>query len=374
MPGTLSRRARHAVAGPALIGAGLVAPVAQATGGTYAATGSGFQLLVFALCVVVACVVLAAMLWSIVHHRKSRGHAAGSHAASMKAEILWTTVPILILVAMAVPAAAILWRSDAPEADEISVRVTGYQWKWEFDYLDQGVSYSSLRGPQGNEGESLLASVAGNPGAVPDVNQPLIVPAGARISVQLTSNDVNHGWWIPAFGRQQNAIPGHINEFSFRAREPGLYRGECTEFCGPPESCVPIAVQALPPEEFNAWLQGRAGSAASASPPEETTPEDLRLSALLVQGEVLHARVCAGCHQAGGQGLRAAGFPPLAGTQVSKDEHIRIALHGREGSAMAAFGDLLDDEELAAIVTYQRNAWGNDSGDVVRATEVAAAR
>ena len=372
MAHALRQGARRAAAGTVIIGQGVLAPMAMAANPGYAGTGSGFQLLVFALCMIVAGLVLAAMIWSIVHHRKSRAPLPGSRASSVKAEIAWTSIPIAILVVMAVPAAATLLRSGGAPAEEgLQVRVTGYQWKWEFDYLDQGIGYSSLRAPGSEEGEALLADTGGRPGKGADRNVPLVVPAGTRIVVQLTSADVNHGWWIPTFGRQQNAIPGHINEFSFRAREPGLYRGECTEFCGPPESCVPIAVRALAAEEFDAWLRNRGGA---VQPAESPPGDDVQLEAMLSHGEVLHLRVCAACHQEGGQGLRAAGFPPLAGTQVSRDEHIRIALHGREGSAMAPFRDLLDDEELAAIVTYQRNAWGNDSGEVVKATEVAAAR
>lgn len=316
-----------------------------------------FQVMIFVLCTLIAVVVLGAMLWSIVSHRRTRAPVDAHRGTSLKAEIAWTMVPIFILIAMATPAADTLLRSQESDGENFSVKVTGYQWKWEFEYPELGIRYSSLRA------------------SPDDTDVPLVVPAGARVQVAMTSADVNHGWKIPAFGRQQNAIPGHITEFSFQPRQPGFYRGECTEFCGPPETCVPIAVEALSAGEFTAWMTARLPRAPAQSrlAAEHSTwqPE---FKALVAQGQVLHERNCAGCHQASGQGLRAAGFPPLAGTQVSKDEHIRIALHGRAGSAMAAFGSLLDDGELAAIVTYQRNAWGNDTGDSVVPAEVAAAR
>jgi cytochrome c oxidase subunit II len=328
------------------------------------------------LCVLIAAAVLSAMIWSIFRHRRS---TEGRHPASLKAEVAWTVVPIFILVAMAAPAADTILRSQEHASGDFDVKVTGYQWKWEFEYPELGIRYSSLR--YGSDAANAPAETGALPvpTSEPDADLPLVVPAGTRVQVALTAADVNHGWWIRAFGRQRNAIPGHINEFSFRAREPGFYRGECTEFCGPPETCVPIAVRALPPEEFAAWRTAMAKEAEQAADGPRLADTRLErapasLQELFSQGQILHARNCAGCHQASGQGLRAAGFPPLAGTQLSKDEHIRIALHGREGSAMAAFGPLLDDRELAAIVTFQRNAWGNDTGDVIAPAEVAAAR
>lgn len=338
----------------------------------------GFQVLIFAICVAVAAVVLGAMIWSIVRHRRSRAAEPGLFGHSLKAEIAWTAIPIAILIAMAVPAADSLIRPDASTDAEFTIAVTGYQWKWEFDYADHGIRYSSMASLE-PAAAARQSSGTASQGIELDVDRPLVVPAGTRVRVKLTSNDVNHTWWVPDFGRRRNAIPGHVNEFSFRAKSPGTYRGECAQFCGPGDTCVLPVVQALPAEEFTAWLQANAparvegmSAEASTGPGSPDTAQDF--DAMIAQGRMLHVRNCAGCHQASGLGLRAAGFPPLAGTAVSKDEHIRVALHGREGSAMAAFGTVLGDEELAAIVTYQRNAWGNDTGDVVAPAEVAAAR
>jgi cytochrome c oxidase subunit II len=334
-----------------------------------------FQLLVFALCAAIALAVLGAMLWSTVRHRKSNGDAPGG-----KAEVAWTIIPITIFVAMAAPAADTLIRKQDAHAGDFAVRVTGYQWKWEYDYLDHDVRYSSLRVPETVASTSAPSGATSGPGAeAPDANQPLVVPVGARVRVQLTSNDVNHGWWVRELGRRQNAIPGHINEFSFRARRPGTFRGECTEFCGPGDSCVPIVIKALPVEEFADWLRARTPRQPGPSPAGmhagTVGPDPVRdLNSMIAHGRMLHVRNCAACHQESGLGLRAAGFPPLAGTRVSKDEHIRVAVHGRDGSGMAGFGPILGDAELAAIVTYQRNAWGNDTGDFVGPADIAAAR
>lgn len=338
----------------------------------------GFQVLIFAVCVVVAAVVLGAMIWSIVRHRRSRAAEPGSLGHSLKTEIAWTAVPIAILIAMAVPAADSLIRPDASPDAEFTIAVTGYQWKWEYDYADHGIRYSSMASL-----EPATATRQG-PGSTSqgielDGDRPLVVPAGVRVRVRLTSRDVNHTWLIPDLGRSRNAIPGHVSEFSFHAKAPGTYRGECAQFCGPGNTCVLPVVEALPAGEFAAWLQANAparaeGRSAEASADPRSPDAEPDFDIMIAQGRMLHVRNCAGCHQASGLGLRAAGFPPLAGTDVSKDEHIRVALHGREGSAMAAFGPLLGDEELAAIVTYQRNAWGNDTGDVVEPAEIAAAR
>ena len=346
-----------------------------------ASTGNavhGFQLLIFAICVAVAIVVLGAMIWSIVRHRRSGAAEPGLIGHSLKAELAWTAIPIAILIAMSIPAAVSLIRSSAATDAEFTITVTGYQWKWDYDYLDHSIRYSSMA--------SLEPAAAKSPGPDSasqgielDVDRPLVVPAGVRVRVQLTSNDVNHTWLVPELGRSWNAIPGHVSEFSFRAKAPGTYRGECAQFCGPGDTCVLPVVQALPASEFAAWLQANApapieGNSAAASPEPRSSHAGQDFDTMITQGRMLHVRNCAGCHQASGLGLRAAGFPPLAGTEVSKDEHIRVALHGRRGSAMAAFGKDLGDAELAAIVTYQRNAWGNDTGDVVVPAEIAAAR
>lgn len=334
------------------------------------------HLLVLGLCTAIAIVVVGAMIWSIFSHRKlSRAGGARFHPHA-GVEVLWSLVPIAILVAVAAPAIEPLLRAEDASDSDLDVKIIGYQWKWEYEYLGSGFRFSSQPvALSAGSGAGLVQT--GFEFADAEVDRPLVVPVGAKVRLLLTSNDVIHSWWVPALGRNRNAIPGHLTEFWFRAEAPGTYRGRCAAWCGPDQPCMPVVVKAVPPEEFTAWLADNgvapemrhAGVAAEAA----GTPA-WDLDTAITQGQALHAGNCAACHQASGKGLPAAGFPPLAGTRVSKEEHIRVATHGRSGTAMTAFGSRLGDQELAAIVTYQRNAWGNDTGDLVAPAEIAAAR
>lgn len=337
--------------------------------------GRGLQTLIFVFCVGIAAVVFAAMIWSIFQHRKSLRPEPARFPYSARVEIAWTVIPIAILIAMTLPAAGTLLRWEDASDSDFSIKAVGYQWKWEYEYLDDGFRIAS-HPAQGGQRPAGGEEYSG-------VDQPLVVPVGAKVRMLLTSNDVIHSWWVPALGRNRNAIPGHVSEFWFRAQKPGTFNGRCAEWCGPGQPCMPIVVEVLPAEEYDVWLVANApaepdatilAEAPAAAGETAAHAPSWKLDKVLAQGRALHAGNCAACHQDSGQGLPAAGFPPLAGTKVSKEEHIRVAMHGRPGTAMAAFGPRLGDEELAAIVTYQRNAWGNDTGDLVAPADVAAAR
>lgn len=334
----------------------------------------GLQTLIFVVCVAIATLVFGAMIWSIFQHRKALRQEPARFPYSAGVEIAWTVIPIAILVAMTLPAAGTLLRWEDASDSDFSIKAVGYQWKWEYEYLDDGFRFASHP-----------AQAGGRPASGEEyrgVDRPLVVPVGAKVRMLLTSRDVIHSWWVPALGRNRNAIPGHVSEFWFRAGQPGTFNGRCAEWCGPGQPCMPIVVEVVPVEEYAAWLAANAPAPAetvlaNAPPGAAELPAQApagNLDTVLAQGRALHVGNCAACHQESGQGLPAAGFPALAGTQVSKEEHIRVAMHGRPGTAMAAFGQRLRDEELAAIVTYQRNAWGNDTGDVVAPADVAAAR
>lgn len=329
----------------------------------------GLQILIFVFCVGIAAVVFAAMIWSIFQHRKSLQEEPARFPYSARVEIAWTVIPIAILIAMTLPAAGTLLRWEDASDSDFSIKAVGYQWKWEYEYLDDGFRFAS-HPAQGGQRPAGGEEYSG-------VDRPLVVPVGAKVRMLLTSNDVIHSWWVPALGRNRNAIPGHVSEFWFRAEKPGTFNGRCAEWCGPGQPCMPIVVTVLPAEEYGGWLAANASAEPEAAILAEVpaaASDAAALDKVLAQGRALHAGNCAACHQETGQGLPAAGFPPLAGTKVSKEEHIRVAMHGRPGTAMAAFGPRLADEELAAIVTYQRNAWGNDTGDLVAPADVAAAR
>ena len=345
------------------------------------------HMLIFGICVAIAVVVFGAMIWSIIYHRKSLGVQPAKFSHSTKVEIVWTVIPIAILVAMAVPAADTLIRMEDTRNSDMTVKVTGYQWKWHYEYLEEGIGFFSSLAPESNRARQLRSgiNVREVDNYLLDVDRPLVVPVGAKVRLLLTGNDVIHSWWVPDFGGKKDAIPGFINEFWFQAETPGIYRGQCAELCGRDHGFMPVVVEVLPVDEFTAWLAEHAPTvdvrpavartvepAAPAGEPAAAPEWDL--DAVQAAGRDLHVRYCAACHQADGQGLSAAGFPALAGIELDLENHINVTVHGRSGTAMAAFGQQLDNEQLAAIVTYQRNAWGNDTGDLVEPADIAATR
>jgi cytochrome c oxidase subunit II len=348
------------------------------------------HMLIFGVCVVIAVVVFGAMIWSIIHHRKSRGVEPAKFSHSTRVEVVWTVIPILILVGMAVPAAGTLVRMEDTRNSDMTIKVTGYQWMWEYDYLDEDIRFFSRLSADANRARQLRSGV--NVFEVEnyllDVDNPMVVPVGAKVRLLLTANDVIHSWWVPAFGGKKDAIPGFINEWWFQAEEIGTYRGQCAELCGRDHAFMPIVVEVLSTDDYAAWVAERAPDApprlepspvAPAPAQAETPPagvpdaEGMDFATAMSTGRNLHARYCAACHQADGRGLPAAGFPPLAGVEIALERHIQVGVHGVPGTAMAAFGPQLSDEQLAAIITYQRNAW-DDRGDFVEPADIAAAR
>ena len=353
------------------------------------------HMLIFGICVAIAVIVFGAMIWSIIYHRKSLGVQPAKFSHSTKVEIVWTVIPIAILVAMAVPAADTLIRMEDTRNSDITVKVTGYQWKWHYEYLEEGIGFFSTLAPESNRARQLGSgiNVREVENYLLDVDRPLVVPVGAKVRLLLTANDVIHSWWVPDFGGKKDAIPGFINEFWFQAETPGIFRGQCAELCGRDHGFMPVVVEVLPADEFTAWLAEHApeaevrpavartvapaapaSAAAQPAAAEPAAAPEWNLDTVQAEGRDLHVRYCAACHQADGQGLSAAGFPPLAGIELDLENHINVAVHGRSGTAMAAFGPQLDNEQLAAIVTYQRNAWGNDTGDLVEPADIAATR
>lgn len=330
------------------------------------------HLLMTIVCAVIFVAVFGVMFWSIFVHRKSAGYKAATFHESTTVEILWTIVPVFILLGMAWPATkTILAMRDTTNAD-ITIKATGYQWKWGYDYLKgegEGINFvSTLSTPQPQvrndtpKGENYLL----------EVDNELVVPVGKKVRILTTANDVIHAWWVPALAVKQDAIPGFIRDTWFRAEKTGTYRGQCAELCGKEHGYMPIVVKIVSEDEYSVWVDGkRKAMAAAADDPnkmylvEELTP----------RGEKVFAANCAACHQANGQGLPPA-FPGLVGSKVvlgPQDGQIDILLNGKSGTAMAAFKHL-SDTELAAVITYTRNSWGNDTGDVVQPSDIKVAR
>ena len=314
---------------------------------------------IFWICVVIGLIVFGVMFWSIFHHRKSRGAKAASFHESTTVEILWTVIPLLILVGMAIPATATLRQMYDTSDAEVDIQITGYQWKWRYQYLNEEIDFfSNLTTPK----EQISNQAEKTEHYLLEVDNPVVVPVGQKIRFLLTSNDVIHSWWVPDFAVKKDAIPGFINEAWTRIDKPGVYRGQCAELCGKDHGFMPVVVKAVPPEEYQNWVaeQQAAKAAKTASATKTWTRE-----ALIAKGEQVYLTACAACHQVNGMGIPGA-FPALKGSPMAtqdKDAHIRIVLFGKTGTAMAAYGSQFDPVDLAAVITYERNAWGNDTAE-----------
>ncbi len=268
---------------------------------------------------------------------------------------------MLILIGMAVPATRVLIAMESTGNPDMQIKVTGYQWKWRYDYLDEGFGFFSSLAADSNEARQLRSGIS--PHTVPnyllEVDEPLVVPVGKKIRFLTTASDVIHSWWVPALGWKRDAIPGFINSSWARIDEPGVYRGQCAELCGRDHAFMPIVLRAVEEQEYRDWVvQMQQKQQDSASEANQT----FSLDELMARGEQVYTTNCSACHQAGGQGIPGA-FPALAGSAIATgalQEHARKVLYGKAGTAMAAFGVQLSAAELAAVITYERNAWGND--------------
>ncbi|MBQ55230.1 MULTISPECIES: cytochrome c oxidase subunit II [Pseudomonas] len=321
---------------------------------------------IFWICVVIGVVVFGAMIWSMIIHRRSTGQEPAHFHESTTVEILWTVVPLLILVVMAVPATKTLINIYDSSESDLDIQVTGYQWKWHYKYLGQDVEFfSNLTTPQAQinnqeaKGENYLR----------EVDNPLVIPVDAKVRFLITSADVIHAWWVPAMAVKKDAIPGFINESWTRMDTPGIYRGQCAELCGKDHGFMPIVVEVKSKPDFEAWLAKRKEEALAE---KELTSKEWTLEELSARGEKAYATNCASCHQANGEGLPPM-FPALKGSSVATgpaEEHIHTVVEGRPGTAMAAFGKQLSEVDIAAIITYERNAWGNKVGDMVTPKDI----
>ncbi|MCG6964897.1 MAG: cytochrome c oxidase subunit II [Chromatiaceae bacterium] len=336
------------------------------------------HMIIFWVCCVIGVVVFGAMIYSIVNHRKSKGAVAAQFHESTTMEILWTVVPIVILVSMAIPATNTLLAMEDTGDAEMTIKVTGIQWKWKYDYVDgdaAGVSFISSLHPDHNQAR-LLGSGADvtqfGDNYLMEVDNPVVIPTGKKVRFLLTAADVIHSWWVPDLGWKKDAIPGFVNEAWTKLDEPGTYRGKCAELCGKDHGFMPIVVVAKSPEDYALWVaeQKGAAAAAAASADREWTAEEL-----IAKGEQVYTANCAACHLANGQGVPPA-FPALAGSAIATGDlaaHIDRVLNGKAGTAMAAYRSILNDADLAAVISYERNAWGNSAG-VVQPAAIKAAR
>jgi len=328
------------------------------------------HMLMFFICVGIAVVVFGVMFVSMYLHRKSRGAKPANFHENVKVEIAWTVIPFLILIFMAVPAANTLIAMEDTTEPDMTVLVTGSQWKWHYKYMDSDVEFYSLLATQREQIENKFEKTDNY---LLEVDRPLVIPTGKKVRFLITSDDVIHSWWVPDFAVKKDANPGFINESWAKVNEPGIYRGQCAELCGKDHGYMPVVVIAKEPAEFDRWMGEQEEKVRRAKEEEQRLLSmNMSMAELMKEGERVYNATCAACHMPNGEGLPGV-FPALKGSKMALEDqkgHIDIVLHGKSGTAMQAFNKMLSLKEIAAVVTYERNAWGNNTGDMVQAKDV----
>jgi len=324
------------------------------------------------LIIVIFIGVFGAMFYSCYAHRKSVGHKAAQFHENTTVELIWTIIPAIILVIIAWPVTKVVIAQKDTSAADLTIKATGYQWKWGYDYINgegEGISLVSMLA---TPNEQIRGEAKKDEHYLLEVDNELVVPVGKKVRILTTAADVVHSWWMPAFGVKQDAIPGFIRDTWFKAEKAGVYRGQCAELCGKEHGFMPIVVRVLPQEEYTKWVgEKKKALLASAEDVNKTWSQD----ELKARGEKVYAANCVACHQATGKGAPPA-FPPLDGSKTvngPKEAHIDTVLNGRPNTAMAAFGKQLSDTDIAAVITYERNSWSNKAG-MVQPAEVKARR
>ncbi len=331
------------------------------------------HMIILYIVTVIGVIVFGVMCWSIFHHRKSKGAVASQFHHSTAAEIAWTIIPIIILVAMAVPATKTLIFMEQTGDAEMTLKVTGYQWKWKYDYLDEGVTVWSALAQASNEARQRNSGI--DPSTVDnyllDVDNPIVLPIDTKIRILTTAADVIHAWWVPALGWKRDAIPGFINDNWTNIKEPGVYRGQCAELCGKDHGFMPIVVHAVSKEEYAAWIEEQKAAQLAAA---DGANREWSKDELLAKGKEVYMANCASCHMAEGQGVDGL-FPALKGSAIVNgpaSDQIHLVLNGK--NLMPAFKAQLNDADIAAAITHERNSWDNTAQDVVQPADVKAAR
>jgi cytochrome c oxidase subunit 2 len=325
------------------------------------------HMLIFWISTIIGVGVFGVMFYSIIYHRKSRGVTPATFHESTKVEIAWTVVPFLILIGMAFPATTTLLEIYDTDDADMDVIVTGYQWKWKYEYINENGEnisfFSNLRTPQSeinnsaSKGEHYLL----------EVDEPLVLPVDTKVRFLITANDVLHSWWVPALAVKRDAVPGFINETWTRAEQVGVYRGQCAELCGKSHGFMPIVVNVVSQEDYALWLQQKQAEAGEI---KDLMAQTFTMDELVERGKTVYDRDCLACHGANGEGGvgNAIANSPVATGELA--QHLDIGIIGVPGTAMQAFGGQLNDVDMAAVITYQRNAFGNNMGDMVQPIDV----
>ena len=325
------------------------------------------HMLIMWICVVIGVAVFAVMFYSIYAHRKSKGHQASQFHESTKVEVAWTVVPFLILIAMAVPATSTLLEVYDSDEAELDILITGYQWKWKYEYLVESGEPVAFFSNLATSQEEIYNTDKKGDNYLLEVDEPLVIPTNTKVRFLVTANDVIHSWWVPEIAVKRDAIPGFINEAWTRVPEEGIYRGQCTELCGAYHGFMPVEVHAVSRDEFDAWMAAKRGAAAAQT---QLAMQTLSVDDLMDQGKAVYDSACLACHGAQGQGGIGNAIAGSAVVMGDLSNHMAVVAKGVSGTAMQAFGGQLNDVEMAAVLTYQRNAFGNNTGDVVQPGDV----
>ncbi|GAB1255535.1 cytochrome c oxidase subunit II [Aurantivibrio plasticivorans] len=335
----------------------------------------GLHMLIFWICVVIGVAVFGVMIYSIIAHRKTSDREPAQFHEHLGLEIAWTLVPFLILIGMAFPATkALIKIYDTEEQVDLDIVVTGYQWKWKYEYLGKDVSFFSNLHPEHNEARQLDSGIDVKtiPNYLLETDTHLVLPIKKKVRFLITANDVLHAWFVPALGVKKDAIPGFVNESWAYIEEPGIYRGQCAELCGKDHGFMPIVVKAVEQAEFDQWIGAQQEQARKIA---ELASQTFTFDELYAEGEAVYNRVCAACHGPTGEGVPGA-FPAIKGSPVATGpimDHLSLVANGVSGTAMQAFGEQLTPVEMAAVITFQRNSWGNNMGDSIQPVDVVQA-
>ena len=338
------------------------------------------HMLVLWICTIAGILVFGVIIYSLINHRKSKGAQAAQFHENTTVEVIWTTIPLIILVSIAVPATKTLLDYENTGNSDMTIKVTGHQWKWEYEYLDdnvansKGIHFFSNLSKSSNDARQLNSGidVTKVEHYLLDVDKRIVVPEGKKVRILTTSNDVIHAWWVPELAVKRDAIPGFINESWFKADKVGVYRGQCAELCGTGHGFMPIVVEVKSVADYKQWASAEKGAAAKAEAAAAAASGKVFSKAeLMAKGEEVYKANCAACHQVGGTG--GGPFPALKGSPVATtgpiSEHIHRIVHGK--GIMPPFGSQLSALDIAAVATYERNAWGNNTGDVVQPSQVS---
>ena len=324
------------------------------------------HMLMMYICIAIGVVVFGFMFYVMFAHRKSRGTKAANFHENFTVEVIWTIVPAIILLGMAFPATTSLLKVYDTDNPDIDIKVTGYQWKWQYEYLGEDIKFmSELRTSQDEQ----YGRVPKGEHYLREVTQPLVIPTNKKVRFLITGNDVIHSWWVPDFAVKKDAIPGLFTSAWAKTDQPGVYVGACTELCGKDHSRMPVVVEVKEEADYYEWLAGKKAEAALYA---STIGKDWSNDELMQKGKEVYGISCAGCHQAQGEGI-AGIFPSLVGTSIVTgpiEDHIGILINGVAGSAMQSFADQLSEVDIAAVIHYKRNSWGNDMNDIVQPLDI----